>query len=213
MIDWALDPLPTCWDRYFIVRRNQGELVGELEHRDGCICQLPGRGVTQGAAMTVLSVAVGLPPDEPVAVMNCDQHFVADLERITAEAEGLGLAGYILTFDGHGPQWSYALADDHGYVTRVLEKIEAQRSRATVGFYWWATAASLVESICRMVAAGDRTRGEYYLAPSFNYLVSDLKNLVKAVPVQAFHGLGTPEQVRAFEVARAQPLPVCTLTP
>jgi dTDP-glucose pyrophosphorylase len=207
MIEWALEPVPSTWDRHYIVRSGQYQLAEFLQR----FCCRPNRdavhavyGLTQGAALTVLSVAVGLPADQPVAVMNADQYFVADLARITAEAEALGLAGYVLTFDGHGPQWSYALTDDHGYVTRVLEKIEAPRSHATVGFYWWATAASLVEGVCRMVAASDRTRGEYYLAPSINYLIDGLKSSVRAVPVETFHGLGTPEQVRAFEAAHAR---------
>lgn len=208
MLDWALDCVPVDATLHLIARRDQTDILDSHSLSESLPLGAPRltrlhliEGPTQGAALTVLSVAVGLDPERPVWVMNCDQWVDADLMALERDALAAGLAGLILTFPGHGPQWSYALVDRHDFVTRVLEKIEAPESHATCGIYFWSRAESLVHSICRMVAAGERTRGEYYLAPAANFLVDKLVNLVKAVPADKFMGMGTPEQVRSFELA------------
>lgn len=193
---------------------------------DAKIVMLP--GPTQGAACTVLAAAVGLPADEPVLVMNSDQWFsignvrtlemidtlqVLDLsEDTTADPIATAirnlrdvhewglradLDGFILTFPGTGPAWSYAVTNGSNRVVHVIEKKQVS-PYATVGVYWWRRAGDLVRSICSMIAVGERTKGEFYLAPSINFLTPSDKN-VQIIPVEEFHGLGTPEQVREFE--------------
>ena len=178
-------------------------------------------GPTQGAACSVLAAAVGLPPDAPVLIMNADQWFkigeqsrfpgdtgegalgvnewdrvsdIADVHRYAVRHEW---AGFILTFPGKGPAWSYAVTNGTNRVVHVIEKKQVS-DFATVGVYWWRRAADLVRSICAMIAVGQKTNKEFYLAPSFNFLPLSDKN-VQIVPVEEFMGLGTPEQVRAFE--------------
>jgi len=197
IIEWAVGCLPPDVEVHFVVRRDQEELRAYLDEvANGWRVHVLD-GMTEGAALSVLSVAVGFPKDEPVAVMNADQWFDCDVAVVESEAEAQHWNGFILTFPGSGPQWSYAVTDDHGFVTRVLEKIQVG-DHATVGFYWWRQAGDLVRAICRMVAADDRTKGEFYLAPAMNYTVDNLSRLVKAVPVRKFLGLGTPEQVHHF---------------
>lgn len=52
-----------------------------------------------------------------------------------------------------------------------------------------------------MVAAQDRTNDEFYVAPTYNYLIADgkrilVRDLGKAGSVM--HGLGVPEDYEAF---------------
>ena len=224
MLNWVLDMIPKKWqDKIIPVMRKEqeGRLYAGLsdwiwQDDDSdwpqlTPCIIP--GPTQGAACTVLAAAVGLPPDEPVIVMNADQwvkinptgikRWSPDNELIDVHlwAMSLGLDGLILTFPGTGPQWSYAVLNGDNRVVHVIEKKEVSK-HATCGVYWWRRAGDLVHSICAMIASGQRTGGEFYLAPTFNFLpLSD--KYVRIMEVEEFHGLGTPEQVREFEALLA----------
>ena len=225
MLDWVLDTIPAVWrDRIIAVtRQDQVDLRNCLWNWmwngiTAANSEIPSviiAGSTQGAACTVLAAAVGLPPDEPVIVMNADQWMrinptgikrwspghCDELVDVHLWAMSLGLDGLILTFPGTGPQWSYTVLNGDNRVVHVIEKKEVSK-HATCGVYWWRRAGDLVHSICAMVASGQRTNNEFYLAPTFNFLpLSD--KYVRIMEVQEFHGLGTPEQVKEFEALLA----------
>ena len=240
MLDWVLDTIPKAWRRQIVAvtREEQTGLRDILwdwqwDGRDSLGPEIKSvvlAGPTQGAACTVLAAAVGLPPDEPVIVMNADQWFrlgerelpfitigpalewdkspsetlyksVFDMKSLHQYALFFGWDGFILTFPGTGPQWSYAVLNGDNRVVHVIEKKEVSK-HATCGVYWWRRAGDLVHSICAMIASGQRTNNEFYLAPALNFLpLSD--KLVRVVPVEEFHGLGTPEQVKEFEALLA----------
>lgn len=213
LIDWVFDCIPKKWrDRLiFIVREDQARLADELFDIDNG----PGTkvvtlaGSTQGAACSVLAAAVGLPQNEPVLVMNSDQWFrigrrnagdpleIRDIANAHWWAMQNGLDGFVLTFPGTGPAWSYAVTNGANRIVHVIEKKQVS-DKATVGVYWWRQAGDLVRSICSMIAVGEKTKGEFYLAPSLNFMPLSDKN-IQIVPVEEFHGLGTPEQVKEFE--------------
>jgi dTDP-glucose pyrophosphorylase len=210
MLDWVLDVIPVGW-RYRIiavVRDNQSRLRDELS--DWSMSQYSSYnfkttivpGPTQGAACTVLAAAVGLPPDEPVLVANADQWVKCDLQTIHHAAIQDGLDGFILTFDGTGPAWSYAITNGENRVVHVIEKKQVS-DFATCGLYWWRRASDLVHAICSMIATGEKTKNEFYLAPATNFAPLSEKD-IRIVPVEEFHGLGTPEQVKAFEAKLAE---------
>jgi len=223
LIDWVLDCIPKSWysNLVFIVRYDQSRLIDELSDLIDVNMQkvIPLVGPTQGAACSVLAAAVGLPPDEPVLVMNSDQWFkigsiedsypaIGDMRSLHIYALRTRLDGFILTFPGTGPAWSYAVTNGAADANRVIHVIEKKQVSpyATVGAYWWRRAGDLVRSVCAMIAVGEKTNDEFYLAPSLNFMPLSDKN-VQIIPVQEFHGLGTPEQVRAFEqhLATQQP--------
>jgi NDP-sugar pyrophosphorylase family protein len=210
MLDWVLDVIPEAWHHRIIavVRESQVRLRDELENRENGrvgktgtnTCVVP--GPTQGAACTVLAAAVGLPPGDPVLIMNADQYVKCDLEATIAWAMEENLDGFILTFPGTGPAWSYAVTNGHNRVVHVIEKKQVSE-HATCGIYWWRRAGDLVHAICSMIATGEKTRNEFYLAPAFNFAPLSEKD-VRIVTVEEFHGLGTPEQVKAFEAKLAE---------
>ena len=92
MIEWALEPIPPWWTIHPVALDEHRLLVERFLPRPGTsrVMFLP--GPTQGAACTVLTVALALPPGEPVAVMNADQWFQHDLEALQEQAL-LGVAG------------------------------------------------------------------------------------------------------------------------
>jgi len=211
LIEWALQPIPETWRSKVvpIVRSDQAQLRDELGDwsfdntwlKHSSIEPVVILGPTQGAACTVLAAAVGLPPDDPVLVMNADQFFQCDLQAAHDWALKENLDGFVLTFPGTGPAWSYAVTNGTDRIMHVIEKRQVS-PHATVGVYWWRRAGDLVRSICAMIVAGTKTKGEYYLAPSLCFLPLSERD-VRIVPVDEFHGLGTPEQVKEFEALLA----------
>lgn len=214
LIDWSLASLkPLRYRPVFVVRPAQAKIIKEAmwsialatgdEERDPIADVVVLPGPTQGTACTVLAAVVGLPPDAQVLVMNADQWFrlgestFPGLDAVHRHAILQDWAGFILTFPGKGPAWSYAVTNGTNRVVHVIEKKEVS-PYATVGVYWWRRAADLVRSICAMIAVGQKTNQEFYMAPAYNFLPLSDKN-VQIVPVEDFMGLGTPEQVRAFE--------------
>lgn len=215
LLEWALQPIPVAWRPQIlpIVRSEQTQLRNELYYWFwGTSTRLPDyapfadpvvlSGSTPGAACTVLAAAVGLPPNDPVLVMNADQWFRCDLQATHEWAMKERLDGFVLTFSGTGPAWSYAITNGTDRILHVIEKRQVS-PHATVGVYWWRRASDLVRSICAMIVAGTKTKGEYYLAPSLGFLPLSEKD-VRIVPVEEFYGLGTPEQVTAFETKLAE---------
>ncbi len=198
MLTWALRPIPTSWTVWAPCRR---EHVGHLEqHLPRNVQLVPLPGATEGAACTVLAVALALPPDEPVAVMNADQTFTTDLTVLQQRALTEDWDGYILTFPSTQERWSYVrTAQDleEDWVREVAEK-QVLSQHATVGFYWFRRAGDLVWACARQRAEGAKTGGEYYLAPVYGPLIARGAR-VRAVPTTGFVPLGTPADVRAVE--------------
>lgn len=147
---------------------------------------------TEGAACTVLE-AINPESDDGFLVANCDQlmlwnksHF---FEQDNAE-------GTIFTFipDHDKPIHSYVIVDDNGYITELAEK-KMISNIATVGVYHFASEKKFAEAAQRMFNADDRTNGEFYLAPVYNYL----EGKTKEYRVEKFLGMGTPEELESLK--------------
>ena len=157
--------------------------------------------VTEGPAITVSLAKAMLDLDEALIVANSDQYVSAGLDEFLNQARYSSSGGQILTMAASGSKWSYVKRNPAGNVSEVKEKVEIS-SEATVGIYGWNKASYFFESLESMIAADDRTNGEFYVAPTYNYL------LERAVPISAtnigdvereVHGLGTPEDLEIFQ--------------
>lgn len=156
--------------------------------------------LTEGPAITVSLAESALDLDDALIVANSDQYVSADLavfENAVRNSVGIG---QILTMNATSTKWSYIRKNEMGYVSEVKEKVEIS-NEATVGIYGWSKAKYFFDSLNSMMLSNDRTNGEFYVGPSYNYLIEksagisainigDLENHV--------HGLGTPEDLDTF---------------
>jgi HAD superfamily hydrolase (TIGR01509 family) len=153
-------------------------------------------GVTGGAALSTLLARSLIDNDSPLVIANSDQFVEWNSNEVLYAFTADGVDGGILTFDSFHPKWSYASLDENGFVKEVAEK-KVISNHATVGIYYWKKGSDYVNAVSNMVAAGDKTNGEFYVAPAFNYAIDlGLKIRVKDIP--AMHGLGTPEDLQEF---------------
>jgi NDP-sugar pyrophosphorylase family protein len=207
MIRRAVDSILHGWKEghdcrlVFVVRDAHAEnvpLTNYLWHSwPGCrIVNTP--KPTEGAACTCLLARWLIDNDEPLLIANCDQVVDGGIQPLLeTDADAA-----VLTMPGDGTKkWSYALVDPPGEVAKVREK-EPISDRATVGIYWWRRGRNFCESVERMIFRDDQVNGEFYVAPTLDYLIRD-GLFVREVRVEdyggVFHAMGTPEDATEYE--------------
>lgn len=156
--------------------------------------------LTGGPADTVDLARDYLTPELPVVTANSDQYVDHSMEPLYAQLADPSIAGSILTMKDNDPKWSYAATDSHGDVVLVREK-EVISDDATVGIYGFRSAQLMWEGLDAMRAARDTVNGEYYVAPSYNYLIRAGHRIVTfgLGPITlTMHGMGIPDDYEAF---------------
>lgn len=156
--------------------------------------------VTEGPAATVNLAREILNPELPLIVANSDQYVSSSLEGFIAEVRTGLLDGCILTMEASGNKWSYVERKPNNEIKKVVEKQQIS-DEATVGIYAWKNANLFFKSYDEMLVLNDRVNGEFYVAPTYNYLIRaglrigafHIGNVENAV-----HGLGTPEDLEVF---------------
>jgi len=172
-------------------------LLGEASHRIEFVYVDP---VTEGPAISASLARSHLDLDIPLIIANSDQFVSSNLDSFVKSVRNSDIAGQILTMKAQGTKWSYIARDEYGLINQVKEKIEISEE-ATAGIYGWSKAQYFFDSLQQMIASNDRTNGEFYVAPTYNYLIKE--NLAVA-PVLVgelenhVHGLGTPEDLKTF---------------
>ncbi len=157
--------------------------------------------VTEGAACTVLLAADFFNNDSPLVLANSDQLIDLDIDSLISDAQERGLDGDILTFQSAHPKWSYAKLSPEGLVECVAEK-EPISSHATVGIYYFEQGSLFFEGAVSMIEKNIRVNGEFYVCPVYNEILLARKKVgIFEIAPWAMHGLGTPEDLQAYEAA------------
>ena len=151
--------------------------------------------VTEGQACTVLHAREWIDNDEALIIYNADTYCVTDLEARLRGPEQFD--GLLSVFRVPGDKWSFARTDVSG---RVVETAEKRRISewATTGLYHFARGRDFVRHADAMIAAGERERGEFYVAPVYNRLIAAGGDVRLDVAKQVWV-LGTPEDLQHFE--------------
>jgi hypothetical protein len=205
MIAWVIGNFKLLSsDRIIIITRPESEIEGNLlsfiEHLECEVDFVHVDHVTEGPAISVSLAKPLLDMEEALVVANSDQFVSADLNTFIEEIRNSDSHGQILTMNASGNKWSYVNRGENAMVVEVREKVEIS-SEATVGIYGWSQSKNFFTSLDSMIEANDRTNGEFYVAPSYNYLIR------KKLRISAFnignvedhvHGLGTPEDLAIF---------------
>lgn len=186
-------------DIHVIVRRDHVEQYNIAEEVNAACPEATVyilEGPTEGAACTVLK-AVDVMSDDGFLVANCDQLMLWDKQEFF-DKSFFNLAGTIMTFesDYKEPIHSYVTQDEYGYMTDLKEKVKISDT-ATVGVYHFGSQKKFAEAAALMMKEDDRTNGEFYLAPVYNYMTDP----VKLHPIQKMIGLGTPAELDALKAS------------
>jgi NDP-sugar pyrophosphorylase family protein len=157
--------------------------------------------LTDGPAITASLASSLLSLNERLVIANSDQFVSQGMSEFNTLVRKSNDSNHIMTMDAESNKWSYVKRNSEGFISEVKEKEEIS-NEATVGIYSWCRAELFFESLSQMIAANDRVNNEYYVAPTYNYLIN--QNLsVEGYNVgkigETIFGLGTPEDLAKFE--------------
>lgn len=204
LLEWSLDCLPMVLMRRLVLVTNEqnSEAITEWCHQN--VTDIEWSTVVDSAPSGQAgSTLVGLTvvqDEAPVMLANCDQW---------VRPKGPGWAGLydvlsgrvdvcVPTFNGKGSKWSYVCLDTEDRVACLIEKPreEPPNSRAIVGVFAYKRAEDAIDGLNEMRAANFRVNGEFYTAPSINWLIRKNKKVVHLDC--EMQGIGTPEDVAIF---------------
>ncbi len=158
-------------------------------------------GITEGAACTVLAAKAYIDNDQPLMIANADQWVDTDINHYLRQIEERSLDGLMMTMTASDPKWSYACCDNDGKVVSVVEK-QVVSDQATVGIYNYRHGSDFCRFAERMIGNNDRSQGEFYVAPVYNYMLAaglgrlGIMNI--GSEMNGMYGLGTPADLQAF---------------
>lgn len=150
---------------------------------------------TDGQATTARLAMPELDAAAPMAIFNIDTG-VAPATLLPHQASG---DGWIPCFRAPGDGWSFVSCDGSGRALEVREKKRISEL-ATIGFYWFSSAELYARAYDAYYAvAGREERGERYVAPLYNQLISEGRVVMMSeIPFDAVTPLGTPDEVKRF---------------
>ena len=156
--------------------------------------------LTDGAATTLQYALDQIPDAEAVLSANSDQFVSSDVSQFIESVRSGNSDGQILTMNATDSKWSYVERDSDGEVINVVEKV-AVSDEATVGVYGWKSAMIAKNAINAMKDDGLKVNGEFYVAPSYTYLLKQggkISTFCVGDVETDVHGLGTPEDLELF---------------
>lgn len=203
MLYWALDSLAPHFSLKDIIFVCLEEHLQDdkLENTiraycpDSRIVALP--RITAGQTETVLEALSCTVPGKPLIIYNCDTYLKSFIRQTIHKMKELA-AGIIPVFRSDDPAFSYVLADESGLVQMLKEK-EVISSWATAGLYYFSSVR-LFERAAGLAWYNTRPAPEErYVAPLYNELIR-LGHRVYLDVAEGCMPIGTPEQLRAFEL-------------
>lgn len=196
----AVKNIGLIFDRYIFIIRSQHKIFGIVEKikqyfSNAEIVEVDYK--TEGAAKTVMLVSHLLDPNESVFLSNCDQHVEWEPNIFYNLQSNDKIDAAIAVFDENenSNKWSYVKVEND----KVIKTAEKQviSNLASVGYYYWKNSKTMIESFNAMFSSNDKTNNEFYICPSFNYIVNEY--YVTIFKVKKMHGIGTPEDLEKWK--------------
>lgn len=157
--------------------------------------------VTDGAACTVLLAREFIDSQDPLMIANSDQWVDVKIDDYLATMETEGVDGLIMTMTADDPKWSFVRVNESGAIVEVVEK-QVVSNEATVGIYNFRVGGDFVRAAERMIVKGERVNGEFYVAPTYNQLISEGAHIISynvGHEGGGMYGLGIPADLWLFE--------------
>lgn len=155
--------------------------------------------LTEGPACTALLAEHFTNNSEPLIIANCDQIMKWDSLTFNMVCNNYPHDGFVVTYFANTEKNSYAKLDNNGFVLEMKEK-EVISNVSTNGIHFWKEGQFFVESVYKMIEADDRApNGEFYIAPSYNYLIRNGKKIgVYHIPNEQHWAVGTEDDLDLY---------------
>lgn len=207
LLEYSLESLPTDRIRkiVFVVLEEHfhkyklEDVVSKLIRKMGIVVEQEFktlREVSRGQSETAYIAAKELNQQEPLIIYNVDTYFDFNFDDVINKDGSLYSDGLILGVKQDGTNWSFAVTDSNKRVLRTAEK-ERISDNALVGFYAFKKTEDFVKGFERQFSENKKTKGEFYIAPIYNFLIEDDKYITYR-NVSEFIPLGTPQEIFTF---------------
>ncbi len=150
---------------------------------------------TDGPASTCALSKEYLDLESELIITNCDQ-IIKDWNQDLFLSYARKFDGVLGCFISTSNKNSFVRVDDQNIVQEVKEKIVIS-NLATNGLHYWKKAKYFFESYYDMIKKNDRTNNEFYVAPSYNYLI-ERKYKIGIYMFNQHFPIGTPEDLKNF---------------
>ena len=131
---------------------------------------------TDGQAETVYMglEEAGIQDNERLLIFNIDTFRPGYRVPETFNLEEID--GYLEVFEGEGEHWSFVLPDSSNRVVRTTEK-ERISNLCSSGLYYFRRTEDYKTVFRTIRSKNDATKNEFYIAPMYNYLIEDNKDI------------------------------------
>lgn len=202
MYEWALQSLKGLEVRLLIVitlkeHENKFGISNRLSQIwNGQFQLISIDDVTEGQLCTVLAAEKLINVDEDILIISSDTLVVSEIYK-DIQNNKKGLNGLISVMNLPGEQWSFAKTNENGIVTEVAEKMRIS-DHASTGMYYFSNGKEFTEFGKKMILENKRTKGEFYVIPVYNELITHQKMVGISVANEMWD-MGTPEAKEIFE--------------
>ena len=200
-IEWSLSCVQRSEDTrtIFVIRPDQQtnfSLGDILKNMFGETCEIVyTKGYTRGATETVLAAKEFIDNEDPLIIYCPDVYFDPMLH--ISYYKDSGIDGRLWVFKANSTNYSYVEVDPYKkYALRTAEK-QIISPYAAVGAYKYSKGKDFVLAATEMMSRDDRTNNEFYICPTYNYLLNKGKT-VEVTIVDKVHIFGTPGEMDFF---------------
>lgn len=176
------------------------DLVDKLRNWAPGSALVPLRQLTEGAACTVLCAKPLIDDEVELMIANSDQYVDVDISEYLNTMRERDLDGQIMTMTADDPKWSFVGISDEDRVSVVAEKLVIS-NEATTGIYNFRRGHDFVRAAESMIREGMRVNGEFYVAPVYNQLIHEGREIGYfnvGSEGNGMYGLGTPADLSRF---------------
>ena len=199
MISRAIESLDIDGRYYFILRKDDYTEV--IKNEISKIIKDPFFKIidhtTEGSACSVLLLKNQINNDEELITANCDQIMEWDSNLFFHNVRLYD--GAVVTYHSDTDKNSYVKLDRKGKVIKFAEKIVISNISLN-GIHYWKKGMNFIDSVEEMIESNDRTtNGEFYIAPSYNYMIKKNLNVgIFHIPIEQHHAVGTPVDLEKY---------------
>tara|TARA_Y100000114_G_scaffold146717_1_gene157725 strand:- start:24540 stop:25637 length:1098 start_codon:yes stop_codon:yes gene_type:complete len=202
MVEWAVKTLNIPGNYIFVTRNyvnndNNKKLDAVLRKiKPNCkIIRI--NELTRGAAETCLAAKKLIDNDNPLIITNCDQLMKWDAGSFLSSLTG-DVDGSVVTYNSTNIKNSFISFDHNNNVIEVREKTPIS-DHALVGLHYWKHGSDFVSSAEEMIKENVKDDGEFYIAPTYNFLIAKNKKIsYYHLKNNQYISLGTPEDLSVY---------------
>ncbi len=156
---------------------------------------------TEGMAETCLAAKEYIDDATQLIITNVDQILSWNPSNFLDFVHDSNVDACVSVYDHHDIEigkpgkYAYVRLNDDGYAREFKEKF-AISNIAMNGIYYWKHGSDFVRSAEQMIRDNIRVNNEYYVSPSYNYLIVEGKKInTYTMHETEFYSLGSPEEI------------------